>query len=111
MKFNKLQFYGVSVVITTFAFFSIYLLEYFTGNGDGIWHDFDVLKVAFMVLLLECFVFLVCYDISKWKPLFPNIVLSFFTIIITLFLVEFSLGLLIKMNASKPQTILQKNFH
>ena len=108
MKFNKLQFYGVAVVITTSAFFSIYLLEYFTGNGDGIWHDFDVLKVAFMVLLLESFVFLLSYGVSKWKPLFPNIVLSFFTIIITLFLVEFSLGLLIKMNASKPQTILQK---
>ena len=108
MKFDKLQFYGIAVVATTFIFFSIYSLEYFTGNGDGIWHNFDVFKVAFKVVLFESFVLLVWHGLSKWKPWFPNIVLSIFMVIVTLFLVEFTLGLLIKRNASKAQTISQK---
>jgi hypothetical protein len=108
MKFNLLQLYGIVVIVTTFLFFSIYLLEYFTGNGDGIWYDFDVLKVAFKALLFVSFIFLFFYGVKRFKPWFSNVLLSLFTIIITFFLVEFTLGVLIKINASKAQPIPQK---
>ena len=108
MKFNLLQRYGIVVVTTTFLFFSIYILEYFTGNGDGIWHDFDVLRTAFKILLFESGVLLLIYGISNWKPWFPKIVLSLFTFIITFILIEFTLGIFIKFKASKGQATAQK---
>ncbi|MBC7408196.1 MAG: hypothetical protein H7339_07390 [Arcicella sp.] len=105
MKFNLLQFYGIVVIITVSLFFSIYILEYFTGNGDGIWHDFDVLRVAFKVILFEYFVFLLFYGVKKCKPWFSNALLSLFTIAITFVLIEFAIGMLIKINASKAHII------
>ena len=108
MKFNSLQSYGAVAITTIFLFFSIYTLEYFTGNGDGIWHNFNVLEVSFKVLLFESFIFLIFYGTSKWKPWFANVFLSFITIAITLILIEFTLGLLIKMNDSKPKSNPQK---
>jgi hypothetical protein len=105
MKVDLLKFYGIAVFITTLLFFSIYILEYFTGNGDGIWYNFNILKVAFKVLLFETSVFLLLYGVSKWKPWFPNMVLFFFTMAITLIVVEFTLGVLLKINASKIQVI------
>ena len=109
MKFQLLQFYGIVVVITMSLFFSIYVLEYFTGNGDGVWHNVDILKVTFKVLLFESFILLLFYGVSKWKPWFPNLVLSIFTIVITFVLVEFTLGLLIKMNAPEAQKTPQNS--
>ncbi len=108
MKFNLLRFYGIVVIVTTFLFFSIYLLEYFTGNGDGIWYDFDVLKLAFKVLLSESFVLIFLYGVKNFESWFSNALLSLFTIIITFVLVEFTLGQLIKMNASKVQPVSPK---
>lgn len=108
MKFNSLQFYGIVVFITIAFFFFVYVLEYLTGNGDGVWHNFDILKVVFKTLLFESFIFIIFYGSSHWKPWFPNLVLSMFTILATVFLIDFTLGLLIKMEASKTPKTPQK---
>ena len=108
MKTNSLKFYGIVVLVTTCLFIFIYLLEYFTGNGDGIWQDFDVLKVAFKVIFFESLVLIMVYGLSHFKPWFANVVLSLLTVVITLFLIEFVIGLLIKRNASKTPIIPQK---
>ena len=108
MKIDSLKFYGIAVLLTTCLFIFIYLLEYFTGNGDGIWQDFDVLKVAFKVIFFESLVLVMVYGLSHFKPWFANVVLSLLTVIATLFLIEFTLGQLIKLNASKAQVIPQK---
>ncbi|MEY4541731.1 MAG: hypothetical protein RLZZ306_3488 [Bacteroidota bacterium] len=109
MKFNLLQRYGITVLITIFLFFSIYLLEYFTGNGDGVWHNFGVINVASKVLLIESFIFFLFFGISKWKPWFPNVLLAVFTLVNTFFLIEFLIGLLIKINASRTQITASKS--
>lgn len=105
MKINQLQCYGIVVFTTVFLFFLIHILEYFLGNGDGIWCNFDVFKITFKVLVFESLIFLLFHGISKRKPWFPNVVLSVFMVVITLILIEFALGLLLKVSASKSLII------
>jgi hypothetical protein len=112
MKFDKLQLYGIIVSATIIFFSCIYLLEYFTGNGDGIWANYDLLKLSNKALVFQTFIFFILYGIKRWKTWFPNVCLVIVSILTTLYLFEFTVGLLIKFQskqniAKKGITILR----
>jgi hypothetical protein len=101
MKFDKLQLYGIVVFATILLFSCIYLLEYFTGNGDGIWANYDLIKLATKALVFQTLFFFILYGIKKWRNGFPNFCLVIVSMLITFYLFELTVGLLIKIKSKQ----------
>ncbi|MEZ4902770.1 MAG: hypothetical protein R2822_13950 [Spirosomataceae bacterium] len=82
--------YFISFVILFLL--SLIIIEFFVGNGDGVWYDYDLRLIGFRVVAWAVALVLLYLLIRNGHPLLQNILLSLVSVFFVIYATETVVG-------------------
>jgi len=93
---------GYFILIVVLLILSLICLEYFIGNGDAVWFDYDLRLVGFRAIAWTVAAVVFYLVIRKSPPIIQNIFISLLSIAFVIWGVEATVGFLQNTNQAKP---------
>jgi hypothetical protein len=102
MKLTKYLNFSTLFVASSLLFCVTLSIEFLLADGDGNIRGYNIKTTGFNVLLIESFIFIV-YKLSVKSKSFASLTVAILSCIFTLLLVEWGVGILIKIQQSKAK--------
>lgn len=84
--------FGFFIIVIALLLVILIGIEFFVGNGDGVWFDYDLRLIGFKISTWVVSLVVLLLLIRNVSPLIQNLILSFFSVVFVILGIEMFVG-------------------